>query len=380
MNKVTSETDWDRYRVEFPIAERYVYFNHAAVSPLSRHVSDAVQRMSDALVQEGFLCVEKAFERLEEVRCAAARLIGAESEEIAFVKNTSQGVLMAANGIHWRPGDNIVMPSLEFPSNVYPWMQLGSKGIELKLIEPDQGRITADKLADACNERTRAVTVSYVQFSNGYRIDLEGLGSFCRSRNIHLHVDAIQALGMIECDVKKLQVDFLSAGGHKWLLSPPGIGLFFCRKELISDMHVWNPGWASVINRMDFLDYDLTYRDSAARFEEGAHNMHGIMALGASVERFLEIGMTEVEDRIYTLTGLLERELAERGYLVTSPRGAGEWSGILSFKHPKKGTDEIFAALSDSSILTSVREGSVRLSPHFYNNEEDIKKFFAALP
>lgn len=380
MTAETRSIDWGRYRAEFPITERYIYFNHAAVSPLSTRVLEAVQGMSQSLLETGILCLENVFERTEEIRGAAARLIGAETEEVAFIKNTTQGVLLAAHGIRWQKGDNVVLPAIEFPANVYPWKYLSRKGIELKLVGTAEGRITAEMLCNACDERTRAITVSFVQFSNGYRVDLERLGAFCRENDIYLHVDGIQALGMIRCNVRKLNIDFLSAGGHKWLLALPGGGLFYCRKELLDEIDIWNPGWTGVTEPFDFLNYEQAYSVDAKRFEEGAHNFHGILALGASIERFLELGISNVEDRILSLTDRLEEALMARGYIVTSPRGEKERSGILSFRHPDIGTDELFSLLSNASVVSSAREGSIRLSPHFYNNEEDIARFLEVLP
>lgn len=371
--------DWEKYRAEFPAAENYIYFNHAAVSPMSTRVRKAVDTVSDMFLREGMLCEQKVFDRAMEVRAAAAELIGASPGEIAFTRNTTQGVLLAANGINMKPGDNVVMPAIEFPANVYPWMGLTRKGVELRMVEPDEGKVTAEMLSDVCDKNTRAVTVSYAQFSNGYRIDCEELGSFCRSKGIFLHVDSIQALGAIDIDVKRENIDFLSCGGHKWMLSMPGIGIFYCRKELISQLELSNPGWTGVINKDDYLDYEFTYRDDAARFEEGAPNFQGIFALGAAIDCFLEIGLPRVEERIMELTGLLASGLEERGYLVTSPFEKGERSGIICFTHPEKDSTVIHRSLSDRKVVCSLREGAVRLSPHFYNDETEIERLFKML-
>lgn len=371
--------DWAKYRAEFPVTERYVYFNHAAVSPLSTSVIGAIEALNRDLLMEGYLCIERAFERVQEVRGAAAELMGAEACEIAFTKNTSQGVLIAANGIRWRPGDNVVIPSKEFPANYYPWLALGSKGVKLKTVEEDRGKVTAEMLADACDDRTRAVTVSFVQFADGYRTDLGQLGGFCRDRGIYLHVDGIQALGMLQFDVHDLKIDFLSSGGYKWLLAQPGTGLFYIRKEILDEIDVWNTGWTSMTDHMDFTRYSMRLRGDAGRFEEGSMNMHGIFALGASIDRFLEIGMDEVEGRIISLTASLEKGLAGLGCTITSHRGKGEQSGIISFAHPKRSTGELFDALSGAGVVCTPREGSIRLSPHFYNNGEEVSKLLEVL-
>jgi cysteine desulfurase/selenocysteine lyase len=366
--------DWSRYRDEFPVTGHYLYMNHAAVSPLSTRVGRAMQTVSDGLAESGNLFGDELFARCEDVRASVGRLINVSPDEIAFTRNTTQGVLTAAMGVRWSEGDNVVMPSIEFPANVYPWMGLSRFGVSVKLVEPEDGRVTAGMLAEACDERTRLVTASLVQFSNGYRIDVDELGSYCRGNGIFLHIDGIQALGMIDLDLSKHGIDFLSAGGHKWLLSVPGVGLFYIRKELIAELHLWNPGWTGVVDPWNFLSYDPTYRDDARRYEEGSLNFHGIYALGASVDRFLEIGMSAVEERIISLTDLLQEKLEERGCGISSPRGPAERSGIICFKHPRRETEELFLSLSDAGAVVSMREGSIRVSPHFYNTEEEVER------
>jgi len=364
---------WKNIRDEFPVSSDIVYFNHAAVSPLSISTRESLDRLS-GILGGGTLAEEDIFARVADVRGAAARLIGAGADETAFVKNTTNGVLIAAGGIRWNKGDNVVMPSIEFPSNVYPWMGLWRRGVELRLVEPDDGLVTVDMLADVCDARTRAITVSWVQFSTGHRIDLDELGDFCRNRGIFLHVDAIQGLGALEIDVKRSKIDFLSAGGHKWMLALPGVGLFYCRKELFDEIDIWNPGWTGVVNPRDFLDYDFTYRDEAQRFEEGSPNLHGIFALGVSIDRILGLGTAAVEKRILSLTGLLAEGLTESGFSVNSPLGEGEKSGILCFGSEKEDAQSIFERFRGAGIVCSLRESAVRLSPHMYNTKEECER------
>jgi cysteine desulfurase/selenocysteine lyase len=371
--------DWDRYREEFPITEHLLYLNHAAISPLSTRVRAAMDEVSRGFEEKGSLLFETLVERGSEIRAMIARFVGARARGVAFTRNTTQGVLTAAKGVRFEKGDRVVMPSIEFPANAYPWLSLAARGVEIDLVEPAEGRITARMIADACRERTRLVTVSLVQYSNGYRIDIEELGRFCRERGILLHVDAIQALGMIDVDFERSCIDFLSAGGHKWLLSVLGAGIFVIRPELIEDLDIWNPGWTGVVDFMTFLDYDPTYRNDATRYEEGALNYHGIYALGASVDRFLEIGMERVEKRILGHTQRLETGLREAGYEITSPREEPERSGIICFGHPSRDSEEIFAMLTDSGVVASLREGAVRLSPHFYNSEREIEDLLGLL-
>jgi cysteine desulfurase/selenocysteine lyase len=371
--------DWSIYRAQFPVTNRAIYFNHAAVSPLSAPVVRAMNEVTESFLREGILCEERVFAKVEEARTATARLVGARTEEIAFTKNTTQGVLAAAHGIRWKRGDNIVMPAVEFPANVYPWLALAKRGVRVRMVAPREGRVTVDMVAEACTARTRAVTISSVQFSNGFRADVDAMGDFCRDRRIYLHVDGIQSLGMLRCDVRRMKIDLLSAGGHKWLLGPTGSGFFYCRRELMSELDVWNPGWLGVVNARAYLDYDPTPRDDARRWEEGSLNLYGICGLGAAVERFLEIGMPNVERRILGLTDLLEKGLRGRGYRITSPRGARERSGIICFDRPGTDTDEIYRRLSDGGVVASLRHGAVRFAPHFYNTEDEVERALGLL-
>lgn len=368
---------WKDVRDEFPVSDDTVYFNHAAISPLSVTARRELDRLS-ALLGGGAASEDEVFARVTEVRAAVAKLIGAGPDEIAFVKNTTHGVQIASGGIRWKKGDNVILPSIEFPANVYPWMGLWQKGVELRMVEPDEGLITADMLADVCDARTRAITISQVQFSTGHRIDLSELGDFCRNKGILLHVDAIQGLGAIELDVKSSKIDFLSVGGHKWMMALPGVGIFYCRKELFDKIDIWNPGWTGVVDPRNFIDYDFTYRGSAERFEEGSPNLHGIFALGISVDRILRLGKGAVEKRILALTGRLADGLNEKGFTVQSPMGDGEKSGIICFNSEKEDAQSIFDRLRNAGVICSLREDAVRLSPHIYNTTEECDRVLRA--
>ncbi len=370
----------ESFREQFPITERYIYMNNAAVAPLSTPVAEAREEVSRILMEEGTGGMEKIKQGVEDTRRLVGELTGVREDEIAFTGNTTRGILIAANGIPWRKGDNLVMPGMEFPANVYPWMAISErKDVELRRVAPIRGRVTAEMLMEACDRHTRAVTVSLVQYSSGYRIDAEKLGAFCREREIFLHLDAIQALGMIDCRIPALRADLLSAGAHKWLMALPGTAIFYCRREILDQLEVYNPGWTSVENFMDLQSYRLNYRKSAGRFEEGSLNFHGIMGLGASAGNLLKAGMARVEKYILSLTASLERELRDNGFVIQSPRSQGHNSGIICFSHPRRDTGEIFQQLTSHGITASIRGGAVRLSPHVFNTDEEVKKVIEAL-
>jgi selenocysteine lyase/cysteine desulfurase len=271
------------------------------------------------------------------------------------------------------------MPSIEFPANVYPWLALEKRGVRIVSVKPRKGRVSAEMLIAACTARTRCVTASFVQFSNGYRIDVGALGRYCRNRGILLHIDGIQSLGMLRCDVQAMKIDLLSTGGHKWLLGPAGTGFFYCRRGLLDEMDIWNPGWLGVKNPWSFFRHDPTPRRDSRRFEEGTLNLYGIAGLGASIERFLEIDMAQVEKRILWITDSLEEGLRSRGYRVKSPREAGERSGILCFSRAGVDAAEIQRRLSSARVVTSLRAGAIRLAPHFYNTREEAERVLELL-
>jgi len=371
--------DWEKYRKEFPITENMIYMNNAAVSPPSTRVLDAINETARKYSLQGTTCREEIVLEEMNTRKAVADLINAAPEEIAFIKNTTQGILIAANGIRWREGENVVLPFGEFPANVYPWLSLKERGVETRLVEPKDGVVTADMLIEASDEKTRAISVSAIQFSTGYRIDLDKLGAFTREHGIYFHVDGIQAVGMIDLDVKRYGIDFLSTGGQKWLLAVSGTGFFYCRKEIIEELNLWNPGWVGVEDPWAFTDYGQSYKRDAGRFEEGSKNVLGIAALGASVARFLEIGMPAVEEKVISMTDELEEKLRSMGFKITSPRGEGEKSGIICFQSEKIEAEKIFDSLKAGNVVTSLRLGNIRVSPHFYNNASDIEGFIKAL-
>lgn len=266
----TTYNDW---KSEFPVTQKYVYMNHAGVAPLSKSVQKAMVNFVEDVTVNGAVNVDDWTDTIEECRDRAAVLLNANTTEIAFMKNTTQGILIAANGIDWNEGDNVVTTAVEFPANVYPWWSLNERyGVETRMVPEKDGQIHLQDLIDTIDDRTRVLTISHVEFASGYRNDITAIGEICSERDIWFVVDAIQSLGAIEVDVKKSKIDILAADGHKWMLAPEGAAVFFCsdckRDRLINT----NLGWAGVVNPRDFLDYDNTQKPDATRFEEGSYN------------------------------------------------------------------------------------------------------------
>ncbi|HAS55609.1 MAG: hypothetical protein A2X56_12615 [Nitrospirae bacterium GWC2_57_13] len=365
------------FRTEFPVTKTHIYLDHAGIAPISLRVKKAVEGFLDECTRSGAFPYPFWMSRVNEVRKACARLINADRDEIAFVKSTSHGLSLVASGLDWKAGDNVLIFESEFPSNIYPWLHLKARGVEARVVPSRKGLFLFDDIKKLIDARTRLLTVSSVQFRNGFRIDLERLGALCRGRNVLFCVDAIQSLGVLPLDVKKCQVDFLSADGHKWLLAPEGIGLFFCRKELAERIDPPLLGWKSVENALDFDHVDLHLRTDALRFEEGSLNVMGIVGLGAALELLGEAGMERIEQQVLDLGELIISEAEQRGLELRSPRDRASRGGIVSFTgefDPLKVRDGLRA----QGIMVNVRGGALRVSPHFYNTKEDIQRFYAA--
>jgi selenocysteine lyase/cysteine desulfurase len=236
-------------------------------------------------------------------------------------------------------------------------------------------------LKAAGHPRTRLVSLSHVEYASGQRHDLGAIGSFCRERGILFCVDAIQSMGALPIDVGAMKIDYLSADGHKWLLGPEGAGVFYCRRELLESTRPLAIGWMNVVNDQEYGNYDFTLKGDARRFECGTLNVPGLLALKASLELLAAVGVEGVSARLKSLTDRLIEGLRGKGYLIVSPRGEGEWSGIVSFvssRHDHGAVARMLRAEHRTEIV--VREGRLRVSAHWYNTEEQIDRLVGNLP
>ena len=374
-------TSWNRTRSFFPVTRDLVYLNHAGVAPISTRVEDALARYTAEATRRGAFDYTRAYDaEIERVRGRVAELLGGRSDEVAFVKNTTEGLGLVACGLDWRPGDQVVTCDLEYPSNVYPWWSLRGRGVETLMLRGSAGRLPLERVEEALQSpRVRLLALSSVEFGSGARNDLEALGKLCRERGVLFCVDAIQSVGCLPVDVKACGIDFLAADGHKWLLSVEGCGLFYCSRRVVDRVEPRLVGWRSVAHRTDFDTYQTELHPGAGRFEEGTPNTAGIFALGAAVDLLLELGVPAIADRVLSLTDRLVEGLRERGARVVSPRGPGESSGIVSFTLPHEPPAETVRRLRAKQIFTVARRGGARASPHFYNTPEEIDQLLAAL-
>ncbi len=371
----------------FPIRREMVFLNHAGVAPISGPAAQAVRRYAEqaesiAYVDAGW------YKRAIQVKQAVAKLINAQGgHEIAFIPNTSTGLSLVANGLDWEQGDNVVITNVEYPANRYPWENLRRLGVELiEVRQGADGRIDVDQVCDAITDRTRVVSISHVQYASGHRIDLKPISDMVHQAGGHLCVDGIQSTGLLPVDVEAMGIDFLSADGHKWLLSPEGCGIFYCREELCAMLHPAVVGWMNMVDSENYGDYRFEFQPDARRFEPGTWNIPGILGLGASIDLLMDIGIDHVWSRVDSLTNRLCEGLANKGYDIFTPRDdPDERSGIVIFNAPDHlgGTDshrKIVHELGQNKIVIALREGRLRASPHFYNTDEQIDQLIEALP
>jgi len=308
-------------------------------------------------------------------------LINANSDEVTFTKNTSEGLSLVANGLSWQSGDNVVISNVEFPANVYPWQALRDRGVQVRMALEEDGRVPLERLTELIDSRTRVVAISSVQYASGFRTDLATLGEYCQSKGVLLCVDAIQSLGVFPIDVQAMNIDFLAADGHKWLCAPEGAGVFYVRKEFQGHLRPTTVGWLSMKDPFNFGKYQFEFADSARRYDSGSYNLAGIYGLGAAVELLLEIGVENIAKRLIHLTDRLTEGLRDKGYRILSSRAPGEGSGIIAFFSDVHDHEQIQQHLeTEHRIVIAVRCGRLRASPHCYNNEREIDQLIDTLP
>jgi selenocysteine lyase/cysteine desulfurase len=366
--------DVQHYRSQFAVAESSIYMNHAAVAPISQRVRDAMVGLLDDVQHFGAEHWQRWVETYSGVRRSLAQLINAEPDEIAFAKNTSAGISSFANGLDWQLGDEVVSIEGEFPANFYPWKTLEKRGVILRLVPSDEGRVSQESILRALTPRTRVVTVSFVQYLSGFRLDLEKLGQACAAHGCLLFVDAIQGLGAFPVDVRRGNIAGLAADSHKWMLGPEGSALLYVNRQVMEKVTPTEIGWMTVRHGSDFFRRDLSWRDDARRYECGTLNTVGVYGLGAAVNLLLEVGIPSIAERVLTLTDRLRSGLLAQGHSVFGPRAREEASGIVSFV-PRQGTAErLVEWFLAHRVQVASRLGMVRISPHFYNTEEEIDR------
>jgi selenocysteine lyase/cysteine desulfurase len=365
-------------RDEFPVTAECVYFDHAGVAPVSRRVADAVATFIVDARDYARLHYAAWEARAEVVRADAARLLGATTEELAFVASTSDGLSTIATGLDWRPGDSVVAVDGEFPANVYPWWALRRLGVETRLAPTPNGRLTVDAIAALVDRSTRVVSVSAVDFATGQRRPLAALAELCRRYDALFCVDGIQALGALRVDVEREGIDALAADGHKWLCAPEGCGVLYVARRWLDRVVPQRVGWKSVVDASRYLPYHFELKPDAQKFECGSTNFLAIHALGAALDLLFAVGIDEVERRVLALTSALRAALVARGFALVSPDAAEERSGITTFR-TVEAPEEVVRRLRAARGRAGPRRGGGRLSPHYYCNDDDVARCLDAL-
>jgi cysteine desulfurase / selenocysteine lyase len=370
--------DVQALRELFPITSETVFLNHAAIAPLPRPVAEAC----DLAVRERMLGAGREYRRwmagVEETRSLAARLIGSRPEEIAFMGNTSEGMSTVANGLGLGTGDAVLATFPDFPSLLYPWMNLRRQGVRVDAVHRARdGSFGVAEVERALTPETRVLAVSSVDFATGFSADLEALGACCREHSLLFCVDGIQGLGVLETDVERCGIDFLASGGHKWLLGPMGTGFLFVSNRVRDRLQPTVVGWHSVENAEAFAS-DFLLRRDGCRFEAGTMNIPGLLGLGAALRLLHSLSISEIQSRVLRLNSILHDELSDRGLHVLSPMSEGARSGILSV-HPPGNGGWWFNELSGRGFVLSLRAGRLRLAPHFYNDACDLERLLAAV-
>jgi selenocysteine lyase/cysteine desulfurase len=363
------------WREEFPVVADTVFFNHSAVSPMPRRACLAGQSVFEDRYKRASQDYFRWLDLVAKAREGAAWLLGTTAERVAFTGNTSCGLSLVAAGIDWRPGDVVAVTWPDFPTLRFAFDNLAGRGVRVVEIPRRGGRVDLDeaaRLVPGC----RLVVASTVDWATGAALDVAGLAAICRREGALFCLDAIQSLGAMPMDVSALGVDFLAAGCHKWQLGPMGLGIFYLSPAADAALSSAMVGWRSM-REPETLGGTFCLKDGAGRFEPGTQDIASIAAYGASLSLFQEVGMETVRDRIFAVVDALASGLTARGCRVVSPLTSGERSSILVFEH----VDALaLAAHFDASRVTmSLRNGRIRLSPHFYNDASDVARFFEAL-
>ena len=362
----------------FPRTRDIIYFNHASSSPLAKPTRGRMKALVDEL-EFGDLSWNFWSKQLTAFRSEAAGLLGTESQEIGFIPNTSTGLLIALYSIPWQEGDNIVLTSGTFPANIVPWDN-NLPHIEKRRVEIGGGESLEARILDAVNEHTRAVAIDWVDFFTGYRVDLKKVGDFCNAQGIFLVVDGIQGAGALELDLSELHVDFFAAGSAKWLLGPVGAGILYVNAKTMSRLKPAFAGWMSLSwKEFNIFDPLPPVKQGAGRFEPGSYPGVPLVGFVENLKILNSVGIAKINEMIFQTRRFLLQCLRQLDAEIISPENEDHASGILTFRFQGKDSKELFEELSDARIIVSLRKGTIRLSPHFYNTQDEASRVLAVI-
>ena len=369
-------------RALFPVTQRAVYLNHAAISPPPISTIHAVEAQLKDVHENGSANFRSWLAVKEGARELLAKLLGAQPEQVAFVRNTSDALSTVANGLNWRTGDNIVTFRREFPSNIYPWLRIRDLfGVEVRMCDERDGRIEFSDIAGLIDRNTRIVAISQVQYASGFRMDLKRLGQLARQHDALFVVDVIQALGVVPTDVEAEFIDVAAGAGHKWLLTPEGVGYLYLSDRARERIQPTLVGWVSVPDPDDYLNFDQGWNRGALAWDTGTAPMSLIHGFKASLELLSGLGVEKVANYLEELTDYLCERLEGKAYEIVSSRAPGEKSQIVCIRH-RSGLSAmaLYAQLMQRKIVTAPRNDRLRISPHLYNTSQEIDELIKALP
>lgn len=353
-----------------------IYLNHAAISPLSKNVRHAIDRFLIDRHTGAIDLFEQWSNLIEDTRLKISRLIHAKSaDNITFLGNTSEAVSAITEGLTWENGDEIILNTLEFPSNVQPFRILGRKGVKINYVEPDEGGIIQPgDIEKAITPKTKMVSISAVQYLTGLKSNLKAIGEICENHNLLFVVDGIQGLGAVDIDVVGCKIDALASGSHKWLMAPMGIGFLYISEKMKQHLTPFKTGWLSVEVPWDMRNFEQNWAPISSHLEVGTYNMIGIKGLNASLSTFEEIGYVEVYSMINEHSNYLFEHLSGvNGIQILTPTDSKFRSGIITFKvDGMNDCDQFVSNLKQHKITLSSREGFIRISPHYYNTREEL--------
>ena len=367
-------------RSQFAVTRRYSYLNHAATGVLPQSTREAIDAFVAGHAEAGVLGTFRYEAKMPEYRERIGRFIGASGTEIAILRNTSDGANVVAQGLDWQPGDRVILSDNEFPANAIPWLALRSRGVEIDFVDTSEGRLTPDALRSMMTPRTRVVTVSWVSFEDGYRHDLAALAEVAHTGGALFCVDAIQGLGAFPLDVRDCDIDVLYAGGQKWLLALQGVSFVYVRESLLDRLKIASPGWRSLSDFWDFLNYEQPPAPNASRFEGGTPNFVGALSLDRSIAVIEAAGTAAIARHVVALTDRLVEGLRDCGANVRSLRGPQVSSGIVTFFMPGVDSVALGRSIQSEGVVTTWRQSGIRVAPHGYNTPDEIDHLLRLVP
>ncbi|HEU5474275.1 MAG TPA: aminotransferase class V-fold PLP-dependent enzyme [Actinophytocola sp.] len=358
-----------------------VYLDHAGLGRLRAPARAAMRAALDEVLPHGSVAIGRVFPARRQARALVAGLLECSPDEVAFTPNTSTGIHLVADGLAWRPGDEVVVFDRDFPANVHPWRALADRGVRLVWVPMRAGGYRLEDLEAAIGPATRLVAVSHVNFATGFRIDLAAVCELAHRAGALVCVDAVQSLGVLPLSVRAAPVDFLAAGAHKWLNGPMGTGVFFCRAARLAELRTPN-GWFGFQGANDMLSkgaghfsYDLAPVPTAARVEGGMFDVLGMVGLAAALAELETVGVAAVADRVHRLTQWLRAGLVDIGCTISVPAGVDNWSGIVSFVHPAVDSVHLVQELAANGVQVSLPDGQVRVAPHYWTDDAEVAHF-----